>query len=222
MSLYKIIVINLKRRIDRKNYISELFFNINLEKYNFYQAVDGNNIELSLEIKNLFKDNDFGYRKGIIGCALSHYNIWLDLLEDNNNYYIIFEDDIDFDTNNFIKYLNNAKEYIENNSNIDILFLGFSKTNNNLYFNNIVNNNIDFIPFNHNLFLGGTFGYIITKSGAEKMINYINNNGIKHGIDYLFKIIPNLNMIMIKPSIVLFRFVQPPTINPLNDETILP
>ena len=84
---YKIIVLNLKKREDRRNNIFELFNNIDFEKYYFYEGIDGKNIPLTLEIKNLFNGNDFGNRKGFIGCALSHYNIWLDLAKDKINNY---------------------------------------------------------------------------------------------------------------------------------------
>ena len=33
--------------------------------------------------------------------------------------------------------------------------------------------------------IGGTFCYIINKSGASKFLNFIQENGIRHGIDYL-------------------------------------
>ena len=53
-----------------------------------------------------FEKNEFNYRKGVIGCALSHYNLWKMLLNDfNNNYYCIFEDDIIF--------IDNFKEKLE-------------------------------------------------------------------------------------------------------------
>lgn len=210
MSEYKIIVLNLKRREDRKNNIIKLFSNVKLEKYDFYEAIDGNNIEFTLEFKNLFNGNDFGYRKGVIGCALSHYNIWLNLLADNNDYYIIFEDDISIkDNDNFINNFNKTKEYVENNIDLDVIFLGFHKSNNNLDFDNILDENINYISFDNKLFnICGAFAYIITKNGAKKIIEYIHKNGIKHGIDYLFKIIPNLNMTMIKPSIILSDWVK--------------
>lgn len=44
------------------------------------------------------------------------------------------------------------------------------------------------------------FCYTINKLGAFKLLNYINQNGIKHGIDYLIKIIPGLNSYEIQPQ----------------------
>ena len=69
----KIKVINLKRREDRKNNVIENFKNANVLNYEFIEATDGNNLEITSDIIELFKGNDFGNRKGVIGCALTHY-----------------------------------------------------------------------------------------------------------------------------------------------------
>ena len=203
---YKIIVLNLKKRIDRKNNIIKLFDNIIVEKYYFYEAIDGLEIPLTLEIKNLFKDNDFANRKGFIGCALSHYNIWIDLVKDKiNDYYLIFEDDIDLQ-NNFNEYLNTCKEYLKDNiGHIDILFLGYHK-----YVNDVkkYSKNISIDSLCNEKYIGGFFGYIITKNGAIKMLDYIKKNGIKHGIDYLIKINNELNVYEVNPNIVYSDWVK--------------
>jgi GR25 family glycosyltransferase involved in LPS biosynthesis len=204
---YKIIVINLKKREDRKNNIIKLFDEINFEKYYFYEAIDGKTIPLTLEIKNLFKDNDFTNRKCFIGCALSHYNIWLDLAKDKlNNYYLIFEDDIQL-SDNFIKNFNKCKEYVDQNiENIDILFLGYHK---NSITNKIYNyNNISFTNFCNEEYVGGFFSYIITKKGVFKLLEYIKKNGIKYGIDYLIKIYDKLNVLEVNPNIVYSEWVR--------------
>jgi GR25 family glycosyltransferase involved in LPS biosynthesis len=203
---YKIIVINLKKREDRKNNIFKLFDSVNFEKYYFYEAIDGVNLKLTLEIKNLFKINDFGNRKGFIGCALSHYNIWLDLAKDKiNNYYLIFEDDIKL-SKNFVEKFNECKEFINDNIElIDILFLGYHKNKSTIILDS---NNITIEDFNNEKYIGGFFSYIITKKGAFKMIDYIEKNGIKHGIDYLIKINDELNVFEVNPNIVYSEWVR--------------
>ena len=203
---YKILVVNLKRRTDRKDNIIKLFNNINFEKYTFFEAIDGKNTDLNYEIKDLFENNDFNGKKGVIGCALSFYNIWTDLYEDKfNDYYVLFEDDI-YLSNNFTEYFKKCKEYINNNiDNTDILFLGYTP-----YPKNILNNDSDFniIDFNSDLYIGGFFGYMITKNGAIKMLDFINKNGIKHGIDYLIKINKDLKLKVIEPLITFSNPVR--------------
>ena len=61
---------------------------------------------------------------------------------------------------------------------------------------------IEIKELNKKLYIGGYFCYSINKNGANKLLKYIQQNGIKHGIDYLNKIIPNLNNYEICPQIV--------------------
>jgi len=210
MKNYKIKVINLKKRNDRKKNVETIFNKINFESYEFYEAIDGKNIPLTLEIKNLFKNNDFCNRKCFIGCALSHYNIWIDLLkEKDSDYYVIFEDDIilsEYFNINFKK----TKVYTENNLTIiDFLFLGYHTYNsNNLDINSYSNDSFSVIPYNKNEYVGGFFSYIITKNGAQKMLTYIENNGIRHGIDYLLKINNSLHIYEVYPNIVFSKWVS--------------
>ncbi len=39
-------------------------------------AVDGYELKPCRELATLFRGNDFQYRRGVIGCALSHYELW--------------------------------------------------------------------------------------------------------------------------------------------------
>ena len=78
-----ILCINLLRREDRKLDIYDKF---NKEGLNviFWEAVDGKTLALTDEILYMFRNNNFNYRQGVIGCALSHYNIWKKIVEENN------------------------------------------------------------------------------------------------------------------------------------------
>ena len=226
----KTYIVNLKKREDRRKEIYKLFSNINFTDYEFYEAINGFEIDLSLEIKNLFDGNDFGNRKGMIGCALSHYNLWLKLIKDYvNDYYIILEDDISI-SNNFIQDLNETIRLLNNNintiNNIDFLYLGYSKyddaenrdynlTDENINKKNETNetNKIIIKDININNFVGGTFGYIVTKNGALKMLDIIEKEGIKYGIDWLMRkkakyLDGPLNLVTIQPNIIFSEWVR--------------
>ena len=224
----KIKVVNLERRSDRKLDIIKLFKEANLTDFVFYKAVDGKTLESTNELKKLFQDNDFGNRKGVIGCALSHLQLWKELVEDKNHtYYVIFEDDISFSANNNISQ-SNFKERLEKlkPETEEVLFLGYHMFShkreevkhiydvganeiganeigaNEIGANEIGANEPNVEPLNKNLYIGGTFAYTINKVGAQKLITYITENGIKHGIDYLMKITPGLNMKELQPLLV--------------------
>ena len=57
-------------------------------------------------------------------------------------------------------------------------------------------------------YIGGFFGYIITKQGAKKLDEFIQKNGIKHGIDYLIKLIPGFVASNVQPHIVVTEWVS--------------
>lgn len=193
-------IINLKHREDRKKRTKELLDKNNIKNYEFVEAINGRDLVLTQEIKNLFKGNDFGNRKGVIGCALSHFYLWNQLLEDKeNSYYIIMEDDILETCENFEEKFT-SQDYVNN----EVLFLGYHMFSKKRKEAKIYNEKteISIHPLNKNLYIGGTFCYSINKMGAYKLLNYINKNGIKHGIDYLIKIIPELNSYETRPQVI--------------------
>ena len=216
----KIRIINLKRRQDRKEKTKNLLKNNNLTNYEFIEAVDGLTLTPTTEIYNLFKNNDFGNRRGFIGCAMSHYNLWKQLANSEEDYYIIFEDDnSSLDVNISSKLSDITSQIMENKSKYDIIYLGYSVFPNyeKEKYEKIANYEMTIISLKKNQYMGGFFGYIICKSGAEKMINYVNQNGIKHGIDYLIKINPEMNSYNIQPHIVYSEVVTPNTKNQDTD-----
>ena len=189
-------VVNLERRIDRKEQVIEKFKKANIFDYEFVNAVDGKELIPSIYVRNLFNGNDFGNRKAVIGCALSHYNLWTELLNNQNvEYYFIMEDDFSICDNfkNIIKKL--EKENIFKDS--ELLLMGYHMYSTqrekvkDIYDSNNYSN-IKIENLNKKLFIGATHCYSINKIGAKKLCYYIKENGIKHGIDYLFKIVNDL------------------------------
>lgn len=180
---YNIKVINMFNRTDRLQSITE---KLKKERLSFqrYEAVDGRSLTLTQDLLTLFKDNDFGFRRGVIGCALSHYNLWKELVKSNKPYYIIMEDDASFCKNFF-----NKLQEILKVRNYDILFLGYHMSQNNRLANkekyNVESENTVVESLKTDLYIGGTHCYIITKEGASSLLDFIEMHGIKHGIDYL-------------------------------------
>jgi GR25 family glycosyltransferase involved in LPS biosynthesis len=199
---FPIKIINLKRRTDRKEIIKNILDNLSINNYEFIEAVDGEKLEPSLELNQLFYNNTFNNRTGIIGCALSHYNLWKQLVDDKtNDYYIILEDDFTV-LNNFKYKLIQLEEEFKNK---DLVFLGYHINNNyrknykNIY--DIEKNKVIIEKCNKNIYFGGTFSYTINKHGAQKMIEYINLNGINEAIDIVMIKNTNLNIYETQPHL---------------------
>ena len=184
-------IINLKKRTNRKQNVKTQLDKLGIYNYEFFEAINGYEIEeyeKISEIQELFRNNDFSYKKGVIGCALSHIELWKKLVNDNNNeYYLILEDDIEFNPN-FKTIYDGLTQYLKN---IEMLFFGY-----HMYINvtkeikeeySILKNEIKVQDFNDNLSLGGFFSYSINKKCAKKLLEYIEKNGIQNGIDYLIQ-----------------------------------
>lgn len=205
--------VNLERRQDRKSTMTKMLQKLDLIKYcDFYNAVDGQKLQATPDLENLFKDNDFQSKRGVIGCALSHYKMWqqltLDPVYDN---YLVLEDDITIDDN--IKFKLNQM-FSKLPTDWDIIYLGFHmyKKNRQQYEQKINKlDNISIIPYDTSLTIGGTFGYLVNKTGAGKFIDFIKKNGIKHGIDYLmfkYETTMNLKQYEMVPQLVFSDFVE--------------
>jgi GR25 family glycosyltransferase involved in LPS biosynthesis len=205
-------VVNLKHREDRKKVIVEKLEESGFSNtdYEIVQAVYGKELSLlhTMELYKMFEDNDFGSRCGFIGCALSHYGLWMELLKDTTNeYYIIMEDDVilcDGYKEQILKLESQLKDK-------DILYHGYTMYKNNRIVNKdkydygLINSEtqVSVYPLTTELYVGGTFGYSITKKGAKKMIDYIHKHGIKHGIDYVIKIVNTIERYETQPNLCI-------------------
>jgi GR25 family glycosyltransferase involved in LPS biosynthesis len=200
-------VVNLVRRTDRKETTEKVFEDAGVKdsEYEFVEAVDGKSLTLTDEINTLFLGNDFGSRKGVIGCALSHYGLWKQLLSDSTNeYYTIFEDDIQLVDGFKTRWI--AATAALATSDADIIFLGYHVRDiHNTEKTKVSDKPI--VQLDSDKYIGGFFAYIITKKGCKKMLDYISTNGIKHGIDYLVKVVPGFKSYNCQPHIVLSDWV---------------
>jgi len=176
--------LNLERRLDRKESVTNLLINVDLFQYcDFIKATDGEQLKPTDEIRYLFRNNDFQNRRGVIGCALSHYYLWQNLINDENyENYLILEDDITF-YNNPKKEFSNLFEILNKKNNWEIIRLG------QVIPPHLLPSFKEFFSHQKELTImdsmggPGTFGYIINRSGAKKMLAGIEKYGIKCAID---------------------------------------
>jgi GR25 family glycosyltransferase involved in LPS biosynthesis/tetratricopeptide (TPR) repeat protein len=201
-------IVNLLRRTDRKEAMEVEFEKAGLDNgYEFFEAVDGKELTLTDEINTLFLSNDFGSRKGVIGCALSHYTLWKQLVASDSEYYTIFEDDIKLCDGFKAKWEHASSK--ENLAGTDISFLGYHvrEVNKSEILKSLDSSSGYRRVLDSNIYIGGFYAYIITRAGAKKMLDYIDKNGIKHGIDYLVKVVPAFVSYNCQPHIVFSDWV---------------
>jgi glycosyl transferase family 25 len=135
----------------------------NINNYEFIEAVDGKELIMTPEIQKMFADNNFNFRQGVVGCALSHLNLWKQLIDDKyNDYYLILEDDTIL-CNDFA---NKISKLNENFKCKDFILLGYHmfEAERNKVKEIYENNKTDIViaPLNHKLYIGGFFCYSIT------------------------------------------------------------
>jgi len=198
-------VVNLERRADRRQECVTKFENadIHASDYTFVEAVDGAQIIPTPSMKRMFQGNDFGSKRGVVGCAMSHYLLWKALLNDaSNEFYIIMEDDFEL----CCEFKRAIHGMYDEFMNRDVIFMGYhmfsskresvSRIYNRepiITASTVLYNGLDIAvePLNKDLYIGATHCYSVNKRGAKLLVDYIERNGIKHGIDYLMKIADN-------------------------------
>jgi len=182
-------VVNMKKREDRKNAMISQFEREKVTNYDFVEAINGEDLPESDELRLLFEGNNFGYKKGVIGCALSHLKIWNDLVQDENNeYYVVLEDDVEL-LEGFKEKLDEiTKKFVE--EKIEHLALALSLSNNDQEFSGIAKahdkgNGEQIYFFQKDVFRlwNITFAYIISKNAARKIVSYVNNCSMKCACD---------------------------------------
>ncbi len=225
-------VINLDRREDRWSYMKKLLSN-QWNNYQRFPAIDGKQLHqkedgsvwdskrcvLDRQRRHLFANNDFGSRRSVIGCALSHIHLWQKLIQETqkqHNMFCILEDD-SLLCDNFSELFNNLLNNL--NFDFDLIFLGYHilKNKRTPNTNNKSPENIKLVKYTSDnpifswgtSYIGGLFGYLISKSGAHKLLGLINKYGIKHGIDYfMYKQFSELNVYFVLPGLIYSEYVD--------------
>jgi GR25 family glycosyltransferase involved in LPS biosynthesis len=206
-----IFVINLDKRKDRWNNLckEEPFISSISERIS---AVNGTNIELSPYIKSLFKNNTFGSKKSIMGCALSHIKIWTQIISSPGNYFLILEDDVRFLPNQLSIWDNYATNIPKDS---ELLYIGGVLPPNkialpsvlepvNTYWAKIKPNNFFSINTQLPTFHFCTYSYIISKTGAQKLLKFLfeSENKMIYPVDHF----------LVKLSLSLKTYVANPLI----------
>lgn len=185
-------VISLERRRDRLEKFAQMLQEkqINME-FVVFDAIDGKKLKSTRRLEQLFRPNDYNYRRGLIGCALSHISIWTKMLNTDKHFdfALIMEDDVVL-VDDFADKL--RKFHYGLKSNWEIVFLGHHP-----YEKFITSDTFDktrvpkVVQYNALKSIteskGGTGGYIINVRGARKMLSFIQKFGMMNGIDTMMQ-----------------------------------
>ncbi len=190
--------LNLERRGDRRAAMVLKLAAAGIDHYSFYRAIDGRDDEnFTSDVIRLFKGNDFGYQRGVMACALGHYAMWRELVADEkaaeDDYVFVLEDDVKFAPEFQRYFCQLVTSLYEKDPYWDVFFPSYLMTPENLeiyrdkYQKTCPTQEPMLAPLDLSLYMGGTHLYLITKSGARKLCDFIAAKGIQHGIDYIWK-----------------------------------
>ena len=168
----KTFVINLDRRVDR---ISEIKLPLKWERFS---ATDG---------KESFSNKPM-FERGWRGCRDSHIRLLEKVKELDEDFFIIFEDDVEVGEN-FINDLEKITKTLP--ENWDLLFLGGWNVGDKIKYN-------DFLYLAKKVYC--THAFIIRKEIVEKMLNKFKEREFKVNV-LLSELLPNINSFICNPTI---------------------
>ncbi len=228
-STLKIHVINLEKRTDRMKHMSKL---LSAFPHTRFEAVNGSKVMMPerpegsvrpewidriLGNRNFPKKNPYpfhNFEKGVVGCALSHYHLWV-LAAQREHLTVIFEDDLQL-CPQFHSQFPVLMEHLENTrTEWEVCFLGY----------------LDDVPDYHDEVVavfsseetkdkfglrrfnpqparshgGGTHGYCVSPRGAKKLLELVEKYGIAQPVDwFLIEMFPEMVALKCDP-----HFVEP-------------
>jgi GR25 family glycosyltransferase involved in LPS biosynthesis/glycosyltransferase involved in cell wall biosynthesis len=208
-------VLNLDRRADRWNtfvgHMESVASPAFIERCLRLSAIDGHTLAMTPDIEHSFRGNDFAYRRGIVGCALSHISIWRDLARQQRGACLVFEDDAkpchDFEG----QLVAVCGELAELHADFDIVLLGWH------YWNPpepstamVAQEAVKLKDMEWGNYMGGTFAYLLSVQGAARLLALVERDGIQNGIDwFIMKKAPELKVLHASPQLVLSPLAIP-------------
>lgn len=185
-------LINLTRRKDRLEKFKRHHADIKDLTY-VLPAVDGRTLTLTADLVQCFRENDFHWKKAIMGCALSHLTLWEKLANDSvANNYLIMEDDVKFAEGWLVQWNRIAASMP---ADADVVYLGGILPPNKPAFGSVVEPvnshfarvkvNTVTTPFPRRYFHFCNYSYVLTKRGAQKMVRLVKERGIFTSGDHM-------------------------------------
>ncbi|MEO6323597.1 MAG: glycosyltransferase family 25 protein, partial [Thermoanaerobaculia bacterium] len=182
-------VLNLDRRPDRwesfRQSAAEMAGSVFVERCERVPAVDGEALAMDEGIAYMFRGNDFDYRRGIVGCALSHLETWKRAASSGRTA-LVLEDDARFCAGFGGQLVEVCGALEELHPGFDVALLGYhhwSDRRDGEF--RATHRSAELRPMEWNEYLGGLFAYIVSPSGARRLLSLVQRDGIQVAIDWL-------------------------------------
>jgi GR25 family glycosyltransferase involved in LPS biosynthesis len=188
----EVFVINLQRRPDRLQTFKTNHPMLTNKAY-VSPATDGRALTLTPQICHAFRNNDFKWKKAVMGCALSHLALWEQVANDAlSSSCLILEDDVKLDADWLAKWSQIAPHVP---ADADVVYLGGVLPPNKAAFPSIVEPvnehiarvkpNTLFGPTPRRYFHFCNYAYVLSKAGARKLVTLVKDKGIFTSGDHM-------------------------------------
>ncbi|MCW5959746.1 MAG: glycosyltransferase family 25 protein [Pyrinomonadaceae bacterium] len=172
----KTFLISLERAKERRQKMTQTLDAFSMD-YEIFDAVDGMAMSDS-EIANycdleFLQENEYWFPRGMIGCCLSHYSVYVEIVKRNLDYAFIIEDDAKIN-HEIPALIEKCKNEIRSNEIILLYYQTSAKTLRISNNDKIALTNSHFLqyPFDPKP-LTSTGAYIITQDACKNLIDYI-------------------------------------------------
>ncbi|NBQ71172.1 MAG: glycosyltransferase family 25 protein, partial [Nitrosomonadaceae bacterium] len=176
LAIDKTYMINLDSRPDRLESFMKTHPDMTFTRI---PAVYGKTLQMSKTLYELCKHNTFQWKKSVIACGLSHISVWNKIVQGDATYTLIIEDDVRFNHG----WLNHVKDIPED---AELVYLGGVLPSNrvvlpyalekvNEYWSKIAPNQF-FSKEPLPLFHFCAYSYLLTKRGAQKLLDYLEHS----------------------------------------------
>jgi len=196
----RIYYINLTRRPDRKtHFLSQCAkHDIDQTLVERFDAFDGRTHQFSQSTLQLFRNADYlqyPYRSAVICNQMSHFTILKQMIEKNQKYILVFQDDAKL-KDGFVEYINNMLDNLPDDA--EMVNLGMheyamyshfipwnldSKNDDNKIAEEVVNPYI--CKLNHEC-NPCSLAYIMTLKGAKNMVEHFTKTGFRKCTDHAY------------------------------------
>jgi len=176
-NLPEIYYINLNKSKDRNMHMKRQFKLHNLNTYHRFNGINGKLYKPSKYEKSILIAPQFKNKNGIVGCALSHYKLWQQLIKKKTDIALICEDDIEFVDDFNLKLQNLITQMKKEKYDIIVLH-----NNRKRYkYDNISR----IIHYNRLYWFGGGLtSYIINKKALNLLLQEVKRKGIYREADW--------------------------------------
>jgi GR25 family glycosyltransferase involved in LPS biosynthesis len=192
--------INLARRQDRKSHFLSQCTKHQIEQTRVerFEAFDGRNHQFPQSTLQLFRNADYlqyPYRSAVICNQMSHFTILKQMIEKNQKYILVFQDDAKL-KDGFTEYIDNIMGNLPDDA--EMVNLGMheyamyshfvpwnldSKNDDNRIAEEVVNPYI--CKLNHDC-NPCSLAYIMTLKGAKNMVEYFSKHGFRKCTDHAY------------------------------------